>query len=272
MPKDLHQYGFELLKAKRYSEALSIFLKTTEKDPSFWVNWKNAGSCCLHMNDLDAALTYFKRAFAINPDEPSILLDIGIVFQLKNNFTEAIEAFRRAIEISPDYELAYNSLAFTQKKQGELEKALHNYDAGAKALSRRIIKTLKNDRSSPVVKYRDIVGELWLEYAVYAAMYLVSQFDEDIQGIAWPTGEQAQEEERTEKHAGLYWKEVVNDKNETIRLLLPNYFNTFPHLLKQDAAYSNLIGNRGTILELLGRYDEARLHFDEATEFLPRVG
>ena len=27
--------------------------------------------------------------------------------------------------------------------------------------------------------------------------------------------------------------------------------------------------NRGTVLELLGRHDEARQHFDEATEFQP---
>jgi hypothetical protein len=46
-------------------------------------------------------------------------------------------------------------------------------------------------------------------------------------------------------------------------------FNTFQDLLKRDAAYSNLISNRGTVLELPGRHDEARQHFDDATEFQP---
>jgi predicted RNA polymerase sigma factor len=54
-----------------------------------------------------------------------------------------------------------------------------------------------------------------------------------------------------------------------MRLFLPNYLDTFRELLKRDAAYSNLIGNRGTVLELLGRGDEARRHIDEASEFLP---
>jgi tetratricopeptide (TPR) repeat protein len=188
--------------------------------------------------------------------------------QLRAQWGEAVEAFRRAIEIDPDYELAYNSLALTQKKAGELEKALHNYDAGAKALVRRLAKAMQNSRNSPILKHRETVGTLWLKYASYAALYLASSV-KGISAIAWPTGAQAEEEERTEKHAGLYWADVPNDKGETVRLFLPNYFNTLRESLRHDAAYSNLIGNRGTVLELLGRREDARQHFDEATEFQP---
>ena len=60
----------------------------------------------------------------------------------------ATEAFRRTIEIDADNELAYNSLALTQKKCGKLTKALSNYDAGAKDLARCIVKAMQNDRSN----------------------------------------------------------------------------------------------------------------------------
>ncbi len=183
---------------------------------------------------------------------------------------EASQAFLRAIEIDPDYALAYNSLALTQKKRGDLDEALHNYDAGAMALARRIVKAMRNTRTSPILKLHDTVGTLWVGYAGYAALYLASSA-EGINGIAWLNGEKALEEERTEKHAGLYWMDVPNDKKETVRMCLPNYFNTFRDLLKRDAAYSNLIGNRGTVLELLGRHDEAGAHYDESTEFEPAV-
>jgi hypothetical protein len=92
---------------------------------------------------------------------------------------------------------------------------------------------------------------------------------QNVGGIAWPTGEQALEEERTERHAGLYWIENPNEKGEIVRLFLPNYFNTFREILAQDATFANLIGNRGTILEVLGRHDQAHQHFQEATEFTP---
>lgn len=267
MTHDLIDPAIALMKGQRFGEALHLLRRVIDQDPSQWSVWYMAGQCCRFLNDIDGAIEHLSCAAELKRDEPLIFLALGIAFQLSTQWDNAIEAFRHAIEIDSDYELAYNSLALTQKKRGELDKALCNYDAGLKALARRIVKAMRNNRTSPILKHRETVGTLWLEYASYAALYLASSA-EGINGIAWPTGEQALDEERTEKHAGLYWVDVPNDKRETVRLFLSNYFNTFRELLKRDAAYSNLIGNRGTVLELLGRHDEARLHFDKATEFL----
>jgi len=228
-----------------------------------------AGQCCRFLGDIDGAIEHLSRAADLKRDVAPIFLALGIAFQLRNQWGDAIETFRHALEIDPDYDLAYNSLALTQKKNGELDKALHNYDAGAKALSRRIVKSMRNDRSSLILKHQETVGTLWFEYAGYAALYLTS-IAEGINNIAFPNGEHALEEETTEKHAGLYWIDGLNDRKETVRLFLPNYFNKFREILKRDAAYSTLVGNRGTVLQLLGRHDEANQHFDEAIEFQPR--
>jgi tetratricopeptide (TPR) repeat protein len=53
-------------------------------------------------------------------------------------------------------------------------------------------------------------------------------------------------------------------------MFLRNYFNTFREMLRQDDTYALLIEGQGTILERLGRDEEARQHFEEANEFLPR--
>lgn len=258
----------ELMKGQHFDKALHLLRRAIDQDLSNWNAWYMAGQCCRFLNDYDGAIEYLLRAAELNKDEPSIFLALGIAFQMDTQWNNAVEAFRRALELDSDYELAYNSLALTQEKRGEMDKALHNYDAGAKALARRIVKALRNNRTSPILKHRDTVGTLWVEYAIYAALYLASTA-QGINGIAWLTGEQALEEERTEEHAGLYWIDVQNDKREAVRLLLPNYLNTFRELLKRDAAYSNLVDNRGILLESLGRHDEARKHFDEATEFMP---
>ena len=73
------------------------------------------------------------------------------------------------------------------------------------------------------------------------------------------------EEERTEEHGGLYWTSVKND--DDMRLYLPNYFNTFRDALRSNPLYADLIGNRGTVLEMLGPGEEALEHFSEAEEF-----
>ena len=46
-----------------------------------------------------------------------------------------------------------------------------------------------------------------------------------------------------------------------------NYFNTFREALRGNPLYANLIGNRGTVLEMLGPGEEALEHFSEAEEF-----
>jgi len=268
MTQALIDPAIELMKGQNFGEALQLLHRAIDQDPSQWNAWYMAGQCCRFLNDIDGAVDHLARAAELKADEPPVFLALGIAFQLNTQWDHAIEAFGRAIEIDSDYDLAYNSLALTQKKCGQLDKALHNYDAGAKALARRIAKVMRNDRINPILKHRDTEGSLWTEYAMYAALYLASSAY-GIISIAWPNGQQAQEEERTEEHAGLYWIDTPNDKGEAVRLFLPNYFNTFREQLKRDAAYSNLIGNRGTILELLGRPGEARQHFSEADEFQP---
>ena len=74
------------------------------------------------------------------------------------------------------------------------------------------------------------------------------------------------EEERTEEHGGLYWISFKNKAGEDTRLYLPNYFNTFREALRGNPLYANLIGNRGTVLEMLGPGEEALEHFSEAEE------
>jgi len=259
--------AIQLMERRRFGDALPLLRLAIRENPSAWNLWYMAGQCSRFLNDIDGAVEHLTRAAELKADEASVFLALGIALQLRTQWDDAIEALRRAIEIDSEFELAYNSLALTYKKCREHTKALHTYDAGLNALARHIVNAMRNSRRSPILKYRDTAGHLWVEQAIYAATYLASSAG--IQNAAWPTGEQASAEERTEAHAGLYWVDMLNDKHETVRLFLPNYFNTFRETLRRDASYSNLIGNRGTILELLGRHDEATQYYDEATEFLP---
>jgi tetratricopeptide (TPR) repeat protein len=73
-------------------------------------------------------------------------LALAIARQLNAEYPAAIDALRLALEIDPDYANAYNTLAMTQKLMGAYEKALHNYDAGAKALARAIVRSLQTQK------------------------------------------------------------------------------------------------------------------------------
>ncbi|MFC1681534.1 tetratricopeptide repeat protein [Pseudomonadota bacterium] len=266
MTQNLIENAFALIQKNRFQDALRLLHQVIDQDASHWNAWYLAGQCYRFEGDLDNAVRHLSHAVKLKTDDSSVFLALGIVFQLRSQWGEAIDAFQRAIELDPNYANAYNSLALTQKKKGDFEKALHTYEEGVKARVRQIVVSMRNDPSSRILKHQETTGSLWIQHATYGAIYIISS-DSGIDSMAWMNGKQAAEEERYETHAGLYWVDKVDNKNATVRLFLPNYFNTFLQQLAQDPTYSNLMGNRGTVLELVGREEEAQQHFDEATEF-----
>lgn len=267
MVQDLLESGFDLMKDQRYHEALGVIRRVLDSDPSNWNAWYLAGQCCRFLGDLDGAIRHLSRAVALNVDSPPVFLALGIAFQMQGKWKESIDAFHRAIEIDPDYVLAYNSLALTQRKSGEYEKALHNYDVGARVLGRRIVGSMQNSRSSPIVQPYETIVNIWMKYASYAM--LASAVAADSGHVLWMSDREALVEEQTHEHEGLFWVDVEVRPGKMSRLFLPNFFNTFKLELRMDSTYCNLMGNLGTVLDLLGREEEARQHYDEAAEFLP---
>ena len=128
----VHENGEKLFERGQFEAALVKFLDAARRKPNDWNAWYWAGQCERYQNHLTAAHDYLSRAARIAPREPAVLLALGIAAQLLNRFPEAIDVLARAIAVDEDFAAAYNSLALTQKKMGELDKALNNYDAGTK--------------------------------------------------------------------------------------------------------------------------------------------
>jgi len=268
MSQQLRDEARALMHQQRFGDALVLLRRVLEQDASFWNDWYLAGQCHRFLGEMEPAISHLQRAAELEPNEAGVFLALGIALQLANRFDDAIEAFRRALELDPELAAAYNSLALTQKKAGHLEKALHNYDAGVHALVRRILKEMVNSRESAIFKHRDTEGTLWMQYAIHGATWLTTRAG-GISSVAFPTAETGMAEEQTEMSGGLYWRDIQKENEGTVRLFLPNYFNTLREALRRDMAYANLIGNRGTVLGLLGRHEEARQHEEEAQEFEP---
>ena len=257
--------AIQLVQEGKFNEALVLFRSVIEEDPTDWNAVYLAGQCCRYMGNYDKAIDYLRRATELNSIEKSVWLALAIAYQLNENWDNAIKAIKRAFEIDPDYVPAFNTLAMTQKRMGQLEKADHNYDAGAKALARCIVKDMSNSSDSLIIPIRSSRNDLWLEYALYVA--LLAAIEDHIESIATPNSEMAMAEERTQKHKGLFWIDQEGQDGKTFRLFLPNYFNTFQTTLRSDRTYSELMGNRGLVLEMLGQQKDADKHFQEPEDF-----
>lgn len=259
--------AIRLMESGNYAGAVSLFERLLGQSSRDWSLYYMAGQCARFAGDTKKAVYFHQRAASINPNEPQVYLALGIGLQLAGNLGEAVEAFRSALELDGDMVLAYNSLGITQKKMGELELARHNLEEGIKALGRSIARGLKNARSIQLAPLPATQGTQWAQVALAAAMYLCAS-ESGISRLAWPDGKAAVREVRGGQSGGLFWVDNSDRNNETTRVFLPNFFHTVHLILRRDSTYANLLGNLGSVLQLLGNDAQAEQNFAEAQEFM----
>lgn len=233
--------------------------------PLDWHGYFILGQCFRYTERFSKAIGCHERAYELNPHHPPILLALAIARQYLGDLKGAVEALRIALEMDPEYVLAYNSLGMTQKLMGEYDKAIHNYDAGIKVLTRVIAEKMINDASNPRYPLLRSRHDLWLNYVIHTAVYLSAKAG--MESFSFPTGEIAEEDDRTHLFKGLFWQDSVRSDGKTNRFFCPNYDHYFSVKFREDRTYSILIGNRSTVLGLMGEERDSAIHAEEAEDF-----
>jgi tetratricopeptide (TPR) repeat protein len=259
--------AIELMQKNSFGPALKYLEELLENDDSDGGLLYMAGQCARFINDYPLAISYLSRAAAINSREPKIFLALGIAYQLSDRLSDSESSLRAALKLDADMESAYNSLGLTQSLMGEISLSIHNYEEGLNALSRRIARSMKNQRATNVLPHPKIKGTRWTQLAINGGLYLCSR-ESGISRFAWPTGSEAISEAKSRTHEGLFWVDSINESGEKTRKFLPNYFNTFCAELRREQVYINIMQNLGKSLETSGKQEEARACFSEAAEFL----
>jgi tetratricopeptide (TPR) repeat protein len=125
-------YADLLLRAGRYDEALVQYQKSLALKPDYWYAVQRIGNIYAILGRLKAAEEQFRRSMALLPGSTqteAILLSAEAQLDLeRNNYTEAAEGFRRALDmdstsLSADYGLMY--ALGKMRKFAEAETLLH---------------------------------------------------------------------------------------------------------------------------------------------------
>ena len=143
---DAHRWlGMSLMSIAKYDEAIAAIKEAARLEPddanvfsalgrAYWVG----------KGDLDAGISQLERAAEINPDLGYAHLQLGLLYAIRGNYTEAEASCRRAIDLQERFVSgreglqivgAHTRLGYVQYLRGEYDQALQLLQQQVKALS-----------------------------------------------------------------------------------------------------------------------------------------
>src|SRR5262249_12933878 len=103
---------------------------------------ENLALCLSDLDRTDEAIDVCRRAVALAPNSVSILLNLGVTHQRRNDFDAAAAEYRRVIAIDPNHAVAHYNLAIASASLGRFDEAL--------ALSQRAFEL---DPRNPAIRW-----------------------------------------------------------------------------------------------------------------------
>jgi Flp pilus assembly protein TadD len=105
--------GHTLLRLGRLAEARACFRALVDKVPHSWHAHYDLASVCHLLGYHEEAVTHFRRAERLNPDEAAIPDSIAIDLCCQGRHEEAIQCHRRALDLDPTFVRGYSNLLLT---------------------------------------------------------------------------------------------------------------------------------------------------------------
>lgn len=122
----LADYGALMAYRNHYEEALESYHKALELDPGYAAAHRNMAVALTTRGKYADAERHYRSAIE-SEESVEAYNGLGYVLAAQQRSEDAIAAYRRAVEISPEYGAAYNNLAEVLRKAGRLEEAAAAY-------------------------------------------------------------------------------------------------------------------------------------------------
>src|SRR5712692_3742643 len=95
-----------------YDRAIAECRRAIELDPDFGNPYNDIGAYLIEKGELDEAIPWFERAMkATRYESPAFPhLNLGRVYERKGQWDQAIECYKKALALNPNYALAKRAL------------------------------------------------------------------------------------------------------------------------------------------------------------------
>jgi tetratricopeptide (TPR) repeat protein len=137
----LFEKGKELKNSGKHADALSCFIKATEKKPDFGEAWYEIGWYYNENNNHKEALKALNKAKEYWKDQYKVFYELGYALYRLDSADDAITNFNKVISSNPQYPLAYMGL-------GDVFRTIKENSKEAIAWYRKVLEHDKNNKKA----------------------------------------------------------------------------------------------------------------------------
>ena len=131
-PADQQQLLIKLYSQGQLQQALDQAKGLLEQFPHSKLLHNICGAVYAAFKQYDAAINSYKQAIKIKPDFADAHNNMGNALQDKGELDAAIDSYKQALKIKPDFAEAYYNMGNALKEKGELDAAIDSYKKALK--------------------------------------------------------------------------------------------------------------------------------------------
>ena len=131
-PLDQLQLIIDFYSQRQLHQALSNATGMLESFPESPVLYNILGASNAGLMQFDAAIDSYKQALKIKPDYAEVYNNMGIVLKDKGDLEVALDSYKQALRIKPYYAEVYNNMGIALKDKGDLEAAIDSFNQALK--------------------------------------------------------------------------------------------------------------------------------------------
>ena len=122
-----YMIGNSAVKNGELDAAIDYFQKAIALNPNFSESYTNLGFALENSGFPDEALKNYQTALKLDPEDYVSQANIGRIFYIKNDLEKAKAAYKAAIKMKSDYPHAHEGLGVIYYKQGNYDRALEEF-------------------------------------------------------------------------------------------------------------------------------------------------
>ncbi|MCK0103369.1 tetratricopeptide repeat-containing sulfotransferase family protein [Pseudohalocynthiibacter sp. F2068] len=131
-PQDQIQFLINLYSQGQLQQVLLVAMQMLEQYRNSATLYNVLGAANAGLRQFDAAIDSYKQALKIKPDYAEAYSNMGNALRNKGDIDSAIDSYKQALKIKPDYAEAYSNLGNALKNKGDLEAAIESYKQSLK--------------------------------------------------------------------------------------------------------------------------------------------